>query len=557
MWERLKRWIALPDIEGDEETLRMARLLFVMLWAELGVVLASSPLVAVSQIQIAFVPIAGLLFFAVAMLLRAGRVRLSGNLFLVSLWLVSTSLMFASGGLNHQAPSSFFIAILAAGLLFGGASIILMAVASGLTYLAAFVIEQMGGVIPTPRVSGPMFDIVVLLGSVVMVSVLLFFTIQNLRDALARARQSAAELREQGDRLQQLYDERSRELARRTGYLGAATAVAREAQSAGGDLTRLLPRVVEIISEQFGFYHTGLFLLDSRKEWAVLQAASSEGGQWMLARQHRLQVGSESIVGYVAARGERRIALDVGQDAVFFDNPDLPQTRSEMAVPLRTRGEILGVLDVQSTEAQAFTDEDVAVLQTLADQVAMAVSNAQLLQQVEASAEAERRAYGEQTQVAWLRLLQAQRDLGFYDDGREIVPAGDLWRPEMDAALNDGVQALNDDGTTLAIPIRVRDQVVGVIDGRKADGSAWTTAEIDLLMAITDQLNVALEGAQLYRDAQRREARERLIGQVGGRVRETLDLETMLRTAAEQMRQALDLEDLVVRLAAPEENESI
>jgi GAF domain-containing protein len=257
-------------------------------------------------------------------------------------------------------------------------------------------------------------------------------------------------------------------------------------------------------------------------------------------------------VGYVASRGERRIALDVGQDAVFFDNPDLPDTRSEMAVPLRVGGEILGVLDVQSTERQAFTDEDVTTLQALADQVAMAVSNAQLLQQVEASAEAERRAMGELSREAWLNLLQARQDLGFYDDGTAIAPAGEVWRPEMEIALQGGQQALNEDGSTLALPLRVREQVVGVIDGRKSDGTAWSAEEIGLLQTLTEQLSTALEGAQLYLDSQRRAAREQIIGQVTGRIRETLDMEAMLRTAAEQMRQALDLDDLVVRLAVPE-----
>ncbi|MFN2284908.1 MAG: GAF domain-containing protein [Anaerolineae bacterium] len=554
MWERLKRWFALPEIEGDEETRRTAVLLNVILWAEMGVVLASSPLILVTRVQAAIVPVVVLLVLVGAMLfvLRAGRVRLAGILFLINLWLVATGLLFMSGGLNHQTTSSYFVIVLVAGLLFGWKSAAWLTAASGLVITAAFVIEQLGIAIPTPLVASPVFDISIMLSNLVMGAVLLSLTMRNLRDALISARQSSVDLEQQRERLQDLVEERSRELARRTGYLGAATAVAQEAQLASGDLTRLLPRVVRVISEQFGFYHTGLFLLDASKKWMELQAASSEGGQRMLARQHRLEVGSQSIVGYVASRGERRIALDVGQDAVFFDNPDLPDTRSEMAVPLRVGGEILGVLDVQSTERQAFTDEDVTILQALADQVAMAVSNAQLLQQVEASAEAERRAMGELSREAWLNLLQARQDLGFYDDGTAIAPAGEVWRPEMEIALQGGQQALNEDGSTLALPLRVREQVVGVIDGRKSDGTAWSAEEIGLLQTLTEQLSTALEGAQLYLDSQRRAAREQIIGQVTGRIRETLDMEAMLRTAAEQMRQALDLDDLVVRLAVPE-----
>ena len=550
MWERLKRWFALPEIAGDEETRRTAALLNVILWAELGVVLASSPLILLTNVQAAIVPVVVLLVLVGAMLflLRAGRVRLAGNLFLINLWLVATGLLFVTGGLNHQSPSSYFVVVLVAGLLFGWRSILWLIVASGLVISASFVIEQMGIVIPTPLVASPVFDISIMLSNLIMAAVLLSLTMRGLRDALTRARQSSADLEQQRQRLQQLVEERSRELARRTGYLGAATAVAQEAQLASGNLTRLLPRVVRVISEQFGFYHTGLFLLDASQEWMVLQAASSEGGQRMLARQHRLEVGSQSIVGYVAARGERRIALDVGQDAVFFDNPDLPDTRSEMAVPLRVGSTILGVLDVQSTERQAFTDEDVTTLQALADQVAMAVSNAQLLQQVEASAEAERRAMGELSREAWLNLLQSRQDLGFYDDGTTVAPAAEVWRPEMDVAFNAGRQALNEDGSTLALPLRVREQVIGVIDGRKADGTAWSAEEIGLLQTLTEQLSTALESAQLYNESQSAAVREQLFSQVSERIRQELDLEAVLKTSVDQIQQVLGLEQATIRL---------
>ena len=146
MWERLKRWFALPQIEGDEETRRMAAVLNTILWAELGVVLAASPLILVTNASVAIVPVGGLLLLVAAMLflLRAGRVRLSGTLFLINLWLVATGLTFASGGLAHQTPSSYFVAVLVAGLLFGTAAAVWLTVASGLVCLVAFVVEGTG-----------------------------------------------------------------------------------------------------------------------------------------------------------------------------------------------------------------------------------------------------------------------------------------------------------------------------------------------------------------------------------------------------------------------------
>ena len=190
--------------------------------------------------------------------------------------------------------------------------------------------------------------------------------------------------------LERLIQERTASLERRSVQLQVATEVARAIASVQ-NLDQLLPSMARLISERFGFYHVGLFLLDPAREYAVLQAANSEGGQRMLARGHRLKVGQVGIVGYVTGAGLPRIALDVGQDAVFFDNPALPHTRSEMALPLKVGEEVIGALDAQSTLPAAFSKEDAAILGALADQVAIAIQNARLFDQTQAALEAARR----------------------------------------------------------------------------------------------------------------------------------------------------------------------
>lgn len=142
------------------------------------------------------------------------------------------------------------------------------------------------------------------------------------------------------------------------------------------EVDTLLNQVTRLVSDRFGFYHAGIFLLDENYEYAVLRAANSEGGKRMLDRRHRLRVGQVGIVGYVTGTGEPRIATDVGEDAVFFNNPDLPETRSEMALPLKLGGVIIGALDVQSKESNAFTEADVTLFTTLADQISVAIENA-------------------------------------------------------------------------------------------------------------------------------------------------------------------------------------
>src|SRR3990170_691505 len=165
---------------------------------------------------------------------------------------------------------------------------------------------------------------------------------------------------------------------RRAIQLQTAAEIARDATMIH-DLDTLLNQVVQLITRRFGYYHAGIFLIDETRQFAVLRAASSEGGRRMLQRGHRLPVGRMGIVGYVTDLGQSRVALDVGDDSVHFANPDLPDTRSEIALPLRVGERVTGALDAQSTEPNAFDEDDVLALQAMADQIAIAIENANLM----------------------------------------------------------------------------------------------------------------------------------------------------------------------------------
>ncbi len=364
---------------------------------------------------------------------------------------------------------------------------------------------------------------------------------------LTQRRKLTWELEQQQTTLEEQVAERAADLARRSAQLEAAAHVAREAAEIR-DVEQLLDMVVHLISARFGFYHTGIFLLDEAGEYAVLRAVSSEGGRRMLERGHRLRVGETGIVGYVTGQGEPRVALDVGEDAVFFDNPDLPDTRSEMALPLRVRGKIIGALDVQSVEAGEFTQEDVIVLQTLADQVAVAIENARLLTASQTALEAMQRAYGEVSRGAWQELLRARRGLKARYDPQGIMPPDDSWREEMKLAFREGRPVFDADGRLVAVPIKVRDQVIGILDAHKPAGEEdWSPGQIELLETLSDQLGAALESARLYQDTQLRAARERLAGRVAARVRETLDVDVVLQTAVREIGEALGLHDVTIQ----------
>ncbi len=346
------------------------------------------------------------------------------------------------------------------------------------------------------------------------------------------------------------------QLQRRATQLTAAAEVAQSA-AAILDLGRLLDETVHLISDQFGFYHAGVFLLDEPGEYAVLRAASSEGGQRMLARGHRLAVGQVGIVGYVAGTGQPRIALDVGEDAIFFDNPDLPLTRSEMALPLMTRGRIIGVLDVQSTEPAAFGDEDVAVLRTMANQLATAIENVRLLEEAERRAvqtqalyeasqlvsrlggdlEAGLRGFFERLGTVaafdrwWVPLLEedglAMRGLvgrwenvSDEDMKRRVVLADEPRNPVVIAIQTRQTIVINDPerderladlpphirraaGRYVTEPIWVGERVVGAVSiGRHVDGLPIVAEDVELARTIAAQISLALENARLFEQTQ-------------------------------------------------------
>jgi signal transduction histidine kinase/DNA-binding response OmpR family regulator/PAS domain-containing protein len=153
-------------------------------------------------------------------------------------------------------------------------------------------------------------------------------------------------------------------------------------------LDELLPQIVNLIRDSFEYDHVQIFLLSEDGADANLVAATSEAGRKLLEQHHSLPVGGQSVIGQVTASGQPQIAFDTADARVTYrPNPLLPSTRSEIALPLITRGEIVGALDVQSNQPRAFTDEDVQMLASLADMAATAIDNAKLFELAEQRAE--------------------------------------------------------------------------------------------------------------------------------------------------------------------------
>jgi len=351
--------------------------------------------------------------------------------------------------------------------------------------------------------------------------------------------QMAEQLQDIIGKLEQRVTDRTRELEDQSLRLRTSAEIARDAASAH-NLIELLDKASALIQERFGLYHTGIFLLDHNKEFAVLTASPTQAGRQMIAANHKLRVGEVGIVGRVAYTEESRISLDTGADAVYFDNPYLPNTRSEMALPLKVENRMIGVLDVQSDQPQAFDKDDVAIMQILADQLATAIERTRLLQQVEQNLSDLQQAYGQFTREGWKTLSESGllSKTGYRFDNIRIQSISEA--PENgDEVMKTGTAIIKNTGTAnqVAIPIKLRGQTIGVVSVNLKDDYAPNT--ISTLELAIERLALSLESARLYEQARLRADREQAIAQVATNISAATEFDAILRTTVEEVGKSL------------------
>lgn len=368
----------------------------------------------------------------------------------------------------------------------------------------------------------------------------------HLKDTLASLERRVSERTADLDMARLLSDRRAEELQ----HISEISRIISSEQK----LETLLSLITRLVSDKFNFYHTGIFLIDETRQYAVLQAANSEGGQNMLARGHRLEVGHTGIVGNVAQTGLPRAALDVGSDAVYFDNPDLPRTRSEMALPLIVRGITIGVLDVQSTNPGAFTESDAKNLGILADQIAIAIENARLFGQNRQALAEVQSLYNQYLRQEWLTFHRQETQVGYIQSslgGRPLHQPTDS--EEIRLALQQGsVVVVEGQGEksvpAIVVPVRLRGQTIGVLDIKAPTRNRrWSPDEIKLAQAVSDRLALALDNARLLIESQRQTAKEQKIGEVTSKIGASINMRNVLQTAVEELGRALPGSEVIIQ----------
>lgn len=553
MLNAIRKFFTPPAFEDEEKT-RIAGVLFRILTSTYIL----PPTVLFIQILSPasgqfFLPLALLVAITATILIafaKRGHIRPVSMALIASFLVLSTIVEIFSKGETRPVSILSGAVIIAGGLLLGPRGSFITAILYGLKHIIVlFLINNQIIEVQTPSPAPtPIVDGVTTFIGYLLIAIVFSLATNSIYSTLTRLRQSESKLTDSNQKLQELtqtlekrINERTIELEktsilskRRARQFETITRISRTINSAQ-NLAELLPRISEAVSEQFGFYHVGIFLNDASNKYAALVAANSPGGKKMLARRHQLKVGEQGIVGYVTDSGEARIALDVGMDSAYFNNPDLPDTHSEMALPLRIAGTVIGALDVQSKERNAFTNEDIEVLSTLADQISLAIQNARLFDQTQKALTESEAVYRQNLRDSWSRLPKELKLKGY-----RYTASGTAELIENEPS--DEIKVVKDQNMQrreFSVPITLRGEPIGTLSVQVPKSEHLGRDQIDLIRAVAEHVALSAENARLFEETNTRAARERIVSDITNKIRSTNDPNEMIQTAMTELQRVL------------------
>lgn len=321
------------------------------------------------------------------------------------------------------------------------------------------------------------------------------------------------------------------------------------------DPRELMSEIVELIRHRFNFYHTQVFLLDSDGANARLAASTGTAGRELLSRNHFLPVGSQSVIGQVTASGEPVIASDTDTSGIHRQNDLLPDTRSEMALPMRIGDRIIGALDIQSVAPNAFESDQVAVFQIMADQLAIALENARLFNQLEESQAALQAFERRVTRETWQTFRETRSPdspLAYQFSEDTVKPQTVSTPPQLSESLETG-RVITREGNgsgdyELAVPIKVRGEVIGAFSFGGELLQNLSEDDIGLVQAVVDRVGLALENIRLVQQTARRAEHEQVVNEITAKIVGSTDINYILQTTVKELGRVLNAPQTSVQL---------
>jgi GAF domain-containing protein len=443
-----------------------------------------------------------------------------------------------------DASLFLFTCVILASLLFDSLVNLFVLGISLITLVILAVLQQRGLFTPTSNLIPliTLWDWAVFIVNYLIVSVVTIIAIQQLKQEFGRVIQQAQNafrsISAERAQLENKVNERTEQLESKTFQLQASTNIARNIAEIQ-NIPDLLNASVIATAEQFGYYHVGIYLLDSNKKVAFLQASSSDIGAELIGFGHRVDIDARNAINIAIEKNRPYIASDIS-GSVFIKDPNFPITRSRLAVPLSVRGNIIGVLDMHSDQIQPSDNQNVEILQTLADLIAISIDNVRLIDETQTLVEQLRFYNSSQAIETWSK--QTSRRAPAY----QYTPAG--VRPIFAQMKKD-----EDTPGSLLIPLTLQGQKIGTIKlRRKGYSVSWSEKEKGMIEKIGEQISLALENSRLVDEAQKSAQRDQLIANISSRVRETLDVEAVIRTASTELRKVFDLKEAEISVGLPQ-----
>ena len=433
-------------------------------------------------------------------------------------------------GFNLDAGLFFMTLIILTALLLGARAAIYAVAASALVICGAgflTVTRQFQPTLMLPQ-NDPMLWIV---GGFVylLVSAILILSITTLTRGLSKSLTNTQSLVDQTIEERETSKSASADLERRLIAIRTAAEISRII-SGVLEPKLLLQEVADLLKDRFQLYYVGVFLVDERQRFAILEAGTGEAGRKMIAEHHKFPISETSMIGWTITLSQARIALDVGKDAVRFANPHLPLTRSELALPIIAGEKTLGAVTVQSEKEAAFDQDDITALQGITDTLAIALENARLFKELEQNLKEIRSLHGRYLLEAWSGKTRGIGQIQYDYASGETPPSN---------------------ATTISVPLALREQIIGQLDMERSED--WSPDERTLIEAVATQAALALENARLLEDSQQTALRERLTADIANKIWASQNIETILQTTIRELGRALRADEATIEIDAIEQ----
>jgi len=476
--------------------------------------------------------IASALFFVVSAAIFFGRtfsLSLRSIMFLTLLYLMFLFLFTRTGWSGESLLGLLAFSMIGSALLERRQALVIIGISTAtlilcLAMASSFLISNINIITQSTLLLDTAIVLVTMfLGNFIILSIKTAYVLKNLE--LQKAKKESREMLS-------TYETQSVDLEHRLQQLQSASDISRSLASIL-DPTILIKQVAEQLKTSFGLYYVGVFLVDPTHEYAILRYGTGEEGKNMLANRHRLAIGGYSMIGWTTQTRKARVALDVGEEAVHFDNPDLPSTRSELALPIKSASDILGALSIQSDQQNAFDKNEVILLQDIADSLAVALDNASSFNKTQKALEDIRILNKAFVQQAW---------------GDEINQAGELKfsydNPHVSASL--GLTSV------VQVPLVLRDEIIGYFS-LEIEGNEIQPDQREFLQTISAQTTSALENARLIEETQRAAAQEQKLNELSIQFSRAFSIEEILKTAVEEFGHLPSVTEASISLMPPEE----